>query len=271
MSQRTTKVVKDMQRKLILILAIILIMGLAGTAFGSAPIITAHRGASSLAPENTLAAVQKALELGVPWIEVDVHRTRDRVLVVLHDETVDRTTNGTGPINQLTYAEVAKLDAGSWFSPEFSGEPIPTLEEVLLACRGQATVLIELKGTLTERPTIELVRELEMEDQVVIQSFDHIMVGKAKQRAPEIPAFILIRQDLTPQAMVNTALYYGANGIGVRHNFLTEELVEVAHENGLVVFPWTVDNPEDMLNYLQMGVDGIITNYPQVLQEILTN
>lgn len=260
-----------MHRKLVLFLVMILSLTLAGTALGEELIITAHRGASSLAPENTLAAVQKALELGIPWIEVDVHRTRDRVLVVLHDETVDRTTNGTGLVSQFFYEELTKLDAGSWFGPEFAGEPIPTLEEVLLACRDRAIVLIELKGPLTERPTVELVRQLGMEDQVVIQSFDHGMVGKAKERAPEIPAFILIRQDLTPQAMVNTALYYKADGLGVRYNFVTEDLVQLAHSNGLSVFPWTVDNPEDMLRFLQMGVDGIITNYPQVLQEVLTN
>jgi len=268
------------KRTLFLTLILTLTLTVTGTAqvketlaslMGTEPVIVAHRGASSLAPENTMAAVYKALELGIPWVEIDVHRTRDSVLVILHDETLDRTTNGKGEVARKRLNELAELDAGSWFGPEFAGEPIPTLEEVLLACKDKAVVLIELKGARTEKLTVELVRELDMTDQVIIQSFDHQAVAKAKTLAPEIPTFILVRQDNNAQGLVNTAKFYNADGIGIRRNLLTPELIVLAHEESLVIIPWTVDDPTEMKEFLQLGVDGIITNYPQVLQEILAN
>lgn len=241
------------------------------------PIIVAHRGASSLAPENTLAAVRKGIEVGAQWIEIDVHQTSDHHLVVLHDEKLDRTTNGSGAVNQYTLAEVRQLDAGSWFSAEFSGERIPTLQEVLDATKDKAILLIELKGSNIEGPTIELVREMNMENQVVIQSFDHDAVANAKALAPEIPTMLLIKEPsfasnpaIAAKWMVKRAEKKNADGIGIRFSYLTKDLVKLAGERGLVVFPWTVNTEGDLLTAIEMGVDGIITNYPQTLKGLLS-
>ncbi len=241
------------------------------------PIIVAHRGASSLAPENTLAAVKKGIEVGAQWIEIDVHQTRDHHLVVLHDEDLDRTTNGSGPVNQYTLAELRQLDAGSWFSSEFAGERIPTLREVLATTRDKAILLIELKGSSVEKPTIELVREMNMEKQVVIQSFDHDAVANAKALAPEIPTMILVKEpsfasnpQIAARWMVKRAEKKNADGIGIHFSYLTNDLVKLAEERGLVVFPWTVNTTGDLLTTIEMGVDGIITNYPQTLKNLLS-
>lgn len=241
------------------------------------PIIVAHRGASSLAPENTLAAVRKGIEVGAQWIEIDVHQTSDHHLVVLHDEKLDRTTNGSGAVNQYTLAEVRRLDAGSWFSAEFSGERIPTLQEVLEATKDKAILLIELKGSNIEGPTIELIREMNMENQVVIQSFDHDAVANAKALAPEIPTMLLIKEpsfasnpQIAAKWMVKRAEKKNADGIGIRFSYLTNDLVKLAGERGLAVFPWTVNTEGDLLAAIEMGVDGIITNYPQTLKGLLS-
>ncbi len=158
------------------------------------PLVVAHRGASSLAPENTMAAVRKALELNVDIIEIDVHRSYDGELVVIHDDTVNRTTSGKGRVKDFTLDELKKLDAGRWFKLSFWGERIPTLREVLEETKDKTVLLIELKGERTEVRTVELVRELGMEDQVIIQSFDFQQVQKVKQKAPEIPTMCLVRE-----------------------------------------------------------------------------
>ncbi len=240
------------------------------------PLVIAHRGASSLAPENTLAAVRKALDLKVDVVEIDVHRTADGELVVIHDATVDRTTTGSGPVNRYSLEELRSLDAGSWFNRSFAGERIPTLREVLETTKDKATLLIELKGERTEVRTVELVQELGMADQVIIQSFDFLQIQKVKQKSPEIPTVFLVREpehkdDPTKAAlwMCNIADYVGASGIGVRHNWFTLELLELAQERHLDIFVWTVDQQKDMKKFIKHGVQGVITNRPQDLQKLL--
>lgn len=240
------------------------------------PLVIAHRGASSLAPENTLASVRKGLELGVDVVEIDVHRSYDGELVVLHDNTVNRTTSGKGNVADLTLQEIKKLDAGRWFKLSFWGERIPTLREVLEATKDKAILLIELKGERTEVPTVELVRELGMEDQVIIQSFDFQQIQKSKQKAPEIPTVFLVREpehssDPAKAAtwMANITEYVGASGIGIRHNWFTPELKETAKERNLALFVWTVDAKADLQRFINEGVHGIITNRPQDLLPLL--
>lgn len=243
---------------------------------GPEPLVVAHRGASSLAPENTLAAVHKGLELEVDLIEIDVHRSLDGELVVIHDETVDRTTSGKGRVKNLTLSELKKLDAGRWFKLSFWGERIPTLREVLEATKDKTILLIELKGERTEARTVDLVRELGMENQVIIQSFDFQQIQKVKQRAPEIPTMWLVREpdhSAEPKRaanwMANIAEYVGASGIGVRHNWHTPELMDTARERDLAVFVWTVDDKAALQHFIEAGVHGIITNRPQDLIKLL--
>lgn len=240
------------------------------------PAVVAHRGASSLAPENTLAAVEKALELGVEIVEIDVHRSLDGELVVIHDATVDRTTSGKGRVRDFNLSELKKLDAGRWFKLRFWGERIPTLREVLETTKDHAITLIELKGERTEVRTVELVRELGMENQVIIQSFDFQQIQKVKQRAPEFATMWLVREpehsDNPAQAanwMANITEFVGATGIGIRHNWYTPELLATALERGLAIFVWTVDDKVALQRFIDAGVQGIITNRPQDLLQLL--
>ncbi len=242
------------------------------TSSEGAPLVIAHRGASSLAPENTMAAVYAALDLGVDMIEVDVHRTSDGELVVIHDVAVDRTTDGEGFLNRLTLAQVKVLDAGSWFGRSFARERIPTLKEVLEAVKDKAILLIELKGLWTEVRTVELVQELGMSSQVVIQSFDFQQIQRAKEKAPEIPTVFLVDKpnhssepEKAAQWMANIAEYVGASGIGIRHSWWTPELSDVAATRNLDIFVWTVNKKSDMRKFIGAGVQGIITNNPQDL------
>lgn len=242
----------------------------------STPLVIAHRGASSLAPENTLAAVEKALELNVDVVEIDVHRTYDGELVVLHDDTVDRTTSGTGKIADLTLDEVKSLDAGSWFDPSFKDERIPTLREVLETTRDRAILLIELKGIRTEVPTVEMVQEMGLSDQVIIQSFDFQQIQKSKKKAPEIPTIFLMSKpnhSSNPKKaanwIANIAEYVNADGIAIRHNWYTEELHKTAQTRELAMFVWTVDDKEELAKFRDAKLHGIITNRPQDLLELL--
>ncbi|HBG00907.1 MAG TPA: hypothetical protein DDW87_04965 [Firmicutes bacterium] len=270
-----------MAGKFLLILSM-LVLTLVATTTGTgvsgydSPLVIAHRGASSLAPENTMAAVYAALDLGVDMVEVDVHRSSDGELVVIHDGTVTRTTNGTGAVNRLTLADLKELDAGSWFDRSFENERIPTLREVLEAVRDKAILLIELKGERTEVRTVELVRELGMSDQVVMQSFDFRQIQKVKEKAPEIPTVFLVSQpehSSEPRRaagwMINTAEFVGASGIAVRHNWFTPELLELASEEDLKVFVWTVDEKSGLHKFIKAGVHGIISNRPQDLVSLL--
>lgn len=241
------------------------------------PLAIAHRGASSVAPENTIAAVEKAIEIGSEWVEIDIFATLDRELVVLHDRTVDRTTDGTGHISELRLEEVERLDAGSWFGQEFAGEPLPTLREVLEVTRDRAILLIEMKPAGLEAATVDLVRELGMEDQVAIQSFNHSSIATVKRLAPEIPGIILINRpehsddrERAAEWMVQRARTFGADAVAVQYAHVTHELVSLAREAGLQVYPWTVNSRSGLLTMMQMNVDGIITDYPQTLKELLS-
>ena len=158
--------------------------------------IIAHRGASAWAPENTMAAFEKAVELGADGIEVDVQLTADRVLVVMHDDTLDRTTNGNGPLSRKTLAQLKDLDAGSWFDPKFAGEQIPTLQEVLVWARGRCRVDIEVKTrTAREIPVQDfarLISDAEMEAQVAITSFERDFVESLQRHCPGFEVGLLI-------------------------------------------------------------------------------
>jgi glycerophosphoryl diester phosphodiesterase len=235
-------------------------------------LVIAHRGASSLAPENTMAAICAAIELGVDIVEVDVHRSADGELVVVHDSTVDRTTDGEGRVSRLTLEELKALDAGSWFKSSFREERIPTLREVLEAVGDRAIVLIELKAKRIELQTIELVQELGMSHQVMIQSFDSHQIQIVNQNAPDIPTFLLVykpRHSSQPERaarwMISVAQYVGASGIGIRGKWFTPELLALAEEEDLQVFVWTVNSQPRLRKFIEAGVHGIITNRPQDL------
>ncbi|WP_205695584.1 glycerophosphodiester phosphodiesterase family protein [Conexibacter sp. SYSU D00693] len=246
----------------------------------------AHRGASGLAPEHTFAAYDLALALGADVIEQDVAPTADGQLVVLHDDTLDRTTDCTGRPEQKTLAELKRCDAGSWFNerypsrarPEYVGQRIPTLDEVLTRYGDSVNFYIETKiyenGGELERKTLEALRRHGLEDravtdrQVFLQSFLPQHLLRMQAWAPRIPRVFLLQGLLAPVNPVEIAFAQGvgAAGIGPTDVEVTKRFVDDAHAAGLQVHPYTVDEAEDMARLQRLGVDGVFTNRPDVLE-----
>ncbi|HET7577979.1 MAG TPA: glycerophosphodiester phosphodiesterase family protein [Bacillales bacterium] len=232
--------------------------------------IIAHRGASSHSPENTMAAFEKAVEMKADYIELDVQMSRDGRLVVMHDCMIDRTTNGSGKISDLTWPALKKLDNGSWFNPPFTGERIPGLEEVLERFLGRIGILIELKNPL-QYPRIEKkLAELLMKKRavslvnhsVIVQSFDRVSIRKFHDDLPSIPVGILInkRQRVTVGMLREFAGY--AHYVNPYRGWVNAERVRRIHRFGMKAMAWTVSRRKEMAPLLRAGVDGIITNDP---------
>jgi glycerophosphoryl diester phosphodiesterase len=237
------------------------------------PLVIAHRGASGVAPENTMAAFEQAVKLGVDVIELDVHGSKDGRLIVIHDSSTARTARGNpqGAVADLTLAQLKMLDAGVWKGPGFSGERIPTLDEVLAAFRGRAIFLIELKARGIEERVAQAIREAGMEDGVMLQSFDAESVRIVHGLLPEAPAGVLYRDTwiLDPagrgRRIVEQVLEVGASFAGMNVGAVSARLVKVLKGGGIDVFAWTADDDWVFTHLIQAGVDGIITNYPERL------
>lgn len=238
-------------------------------------LVIAHRGASALAPENTLAAFEKGIEVGADAVEIDVHLTRDNRVVVMHDGNLDRTTDGIGPTYQRMLGEIKRLDAGSWFDARFAGERVPTLEETLDLLRNRAVVLIEVKPNGIARAVVDVVRQMKAVEHVVIQSFHPGTVRTVRELDPRIPTSLLtVRPGATRprrrgRSMVKRAVKVGANALSVRYAGLDSRTVEEIHHRAMALWVWTVDEEQDMRAMIEAGVDGIITNRPDVLRRML--
>lgn len=243
--------------------------------FGDQPLSVAHRGASGLAPENTLASFQKALDMGVDVLEMDVHLSKDGEVVVIHDSTVDRTTNGTGKVGDLDLDQLKELDAGSFFSAEYAGEPIPTLQEVIDLAQGRAVLEIDLKTTSPlptglESKVVGLIVSNGLEDRVVLQSLNPLTLFYLKRINSNIPTALSYHEGL-PLPLRNR---WGAS---LAHpdimqpsaSTATEEHVLQRHEDGYPVVVWTVDDPAEMEQVIEHGVDGVMTNRPDLLKAVL--
>lgn len=232
----------------------------------------AHRGASGHAPENTMAAFHAAEKMGADGFEFDVLLSSDGVPVVIHDETLGRTTNGTGFVHQHTYAELQGLDAGSWFGASFAGEKIPRLEDVLREFGARMFLNIELKNSYLSYPGLEekviaLIRRYGVEKNCLVSSFDHESMERFHTLAPDIPTGLLY--DCILIQAPQYAKHVGASALHPYFRCISKKQVEAAHENGLQVNVWTVNEPADMHWMLTTGVDAIITNYPDRLRNIL--
>lgn len=212
-----------------------------------------HRGAAGHAPENTLAAIQKGIALGVDFVEIDVRRTADGVLVVLHDATVNRTTDGKGRVDRLLLRDIAKLNAGN-------GEHIPTLEEVLKIAAGKAGLMLELKAEGVAQQTVESVREAGFKSPVIYASFLHNELTHVRAANPEASLMVLFGGLF--RASVARAIQYGSSYVGLRHDKATRSLVDSFHRSDLLVFVYTANTPRDIQHVLSLDVDGVISNYP---------
>ncbi|WP_371785034.1 glycerophosphodiester phosphodiesterase [Streptosporangium subroseum] len=241
----------------------------------------AHRGASAYAPENTVAAFELAQAQHADVFELDVQETKDHQLVLMHDTTLARTTNVEGvfpdrapwKVDDLTLAEIRKLDAGSWFASKYKGEPVPTLGEALHAMSGsRLDLLLEIKSP-------ELYRGIEARvadelrdnpswlssDRVTVQSFDWDSMRTFHKDLPQVPIGLLG----TPTTAELPELAEFAGHINPPYNALTPGYVKRVHALRMEVFAWTVDSPETMRRLISYGVDGIITNKPDVLRKLI--
>lgn len=242
------------------------------------PWAVAHRGASHLAPENTLSAVRSALARGADMVEVDVRRSADGALVLLHDESLRRTTNvarvlpGRAPwrVGDLTLAEIRGLDAGRWKSPTFAGEGVPTLEEAWdLVRRAGARLLLEVKQPADQPGIMHDVGRLLDErpgvpGQVVVQSFDSDAVLDFARARPHVPVGLLA--PVAPDDLRHVATW--ASYVNPHHRRVTRDYVRAVHENGLWCVPWTVDDPRRVRRLIDAGVDGVISNRPGVVMRV---
>ena len=227
--------------------------------------VIAHRGASSYAPENTVAAFDLAIQMGVSHIELDVHSTIDGHIVVIHDDTVDRTTNGSGPVMGHSRVALAELDAGSWFEERFAGERIPAFADVLQRYKGRAHVHTEIKGHsahLSQR-TADLVRRYGMVEQVTITSFQRTRLQEMRAYAPELPTGWLVAE--VSDAIVAEARAMGLTQLCPRANTVTPELVQRLHAEGFVVRVWGVATEDLMRQVVKAGADGMTVNFPDKL------
>jgi glycerophosphoryl diester phosphodiesterase len=237
------------------------------------PLVIAHRGASAYAPENTLPAFNLAIELGADGVELDVSLTQDGVPVVLHDDTVDRTTNGRGAVNQMTLAQVQQLDASNKFE-KYRGARIPTLEEVLRAitCRGSVNIELKnltLKADGVEAATLAVIKSVGALDKVMVSSFNPIALRRMYQLDPLVPRGLLYRPNL-PIYLRRAWLRPLAHPTAMHphSSMVTREFVAWAHAKGYQVNTWTIDDPEEMKRLIELGVDAIMTNKPDVLRKI---
>ena len=224
----------------------------------------AHRGASSYAPENTFAAFDLAIEMGARHLELDVHFSSDGHLVVIHDDTVDRTTDGSGPVTSRSLAALTALDAGAWFDPRFKGERIPTLGAVLERYWG-AHLHVELKGHsagLAQR-AVDMIRSSGIATNVTITSFQKAQLEETRAYAPELPTGWLVGE--VSDAVVAQTRAMGLTQLCPRAGAVTPELVSRLHAEGLVVRAWGVATEDLMRQVVTAGADGMTVNFPDKL------
>lgn len=245
-----------------------------GHTEGGRPWAVAHRGASNRAPENTLSAVRSALARGADMVEVDVRRTADGALVLLHDETLRRTTDvarlfphrAPWRVEDFTLDELRRLDAGGWKAPTFAGEPLPTLDEAWeVVRRAGSRLLLEVKQPTVQpgimRDVDELLRRLPgAPGQVVVQSFDSFAVLDLALARPDVDVGLL-----APVAAEDLAHVAGwASYVNPHHRRVSGDYVSAVHDHGMRCVPWTVDDPRRIRRLISLGVDGVITNRPGV-------
>ncbi len=237
------------------------------------PWLIAHRGASGSAPENTMAAFRRAIELGANFIETDLQLTRDAHLVAIHDVTLERTTNGRGTVRDYTLAELRQLDAGSWFSSEFAGEKIPTMDEIFeLAREADVVFFLELKADVlwgVEHTLVHALRQSGEAARTMVLSFHDRILANVHRLDPTLMTGFLFDKSL--DNAVGLALRAGARQVAPRADLVNRELVQAAHQEDLRVVTWAVNEPDQMRALISTGVDGIMTDYPDRLRDVLNS
>lgn len=239
------------------------------------PFIFGHRGARAHAPENTLAAFRLAREQSADGIELDAKLSADGEIVVIHDQTVDRTTNGKGRVADLSLADLKRLDAGSSFSPAFKAEPIPTLEEVFIAVGRDLLVNVELTNYGSLRDSLPdkaaaLIRKLGLEGRVIISSFSPSNLVRFRRLIPEVPLGLLTMTGFSGWvARSLLGSWIPKDALHPHFTDVSPALVEAWHRKGKQVNVWTVNLREEMERLANLNVDGIITDDPALALQVL--
>jgi len=225
----------------------------------------AHRGASGITPENTRVAFVKALDLGADMIEFDVQLTRDEVAIIFHDETLERTTNGSGRVADTDFSTISRLDAGSWFGASFADHEVPTLEEVLGLLAGRTTLNIELKPDVRIEPLVRrvvtAVARFEFFEATIFSSFKMEALRSLRRLVPDARVGVLCERGALPAAL-SLAEELGAVSLHPAVAMVDTDLVREAHARKLAVYPWTVNEPGEIALMRALGVDGIFTDHP---------
>lgn len=227
----------------------------------------AHRGWSGKAPENTLAAFRLAMgEPAVQWIELDVHLSRDEVPVVIHDPTLKRTARVPGRVTEYTAAQLAGLDAGSWFHPSYAKEPVPELDQVLAVTEGRCRLNVEIKGedsdpVLIARRVAEVIRSRGREQDTLITSFRPAVLLAVKESCPSAATGLII--DNNPPGLAASVRSLGGSVLSIGYRHLTRRLLLEAEDSGIAVMAWTVNHPGDLLRLARRPEPIMLcTNHP---------
>jgi glycerophosphoryl diester phosphodiesterase len=237
------------------------------------PWIIGHRGASGHAPENTLAAFERAVELGAGFIETDLHLTRDAHFVAIHDRTLERTTNGRGAVRDFTLAQLRDLEAGQWYDRKYMGERIPTIEEILAFARNHDIVVyLELKYEAAwgmHHALVGALRNPEDAARTVVISFDPGTLADLRKLDATIMTGVLVEE--AHADLVKASVDAGARQLCPRSTLVTSALVDEAHRSDLHIATWTVNDPEEMRAVIAAGVDGVMTDFPDRLRSVISS
>jgi len=226
-------------------------------------IISAHRGYSSIAPENTLSAFKKAIDVGADYFECDVRYTKDRKIVTLHDSTLDKTTNDVGLLSSKTYNEVSKIDAGypDRFGDRYRNEHIPTLKKVLELAKGKIKVEIEIKDTNMAKDVVALIKKLDMEHEVLVIAFNFNELKKVKELDSSISVKYLVGRNWE-EAEIEKIISIGGEYIGPS-GVPTYVQVQKAHSKNIKIISYTINTSQEIQAAIYSGIDGIATDYPK--------
>jgi glycerophosphoryl diester phosphodiesterase len=220
--------------------------------------IIGHRGAAGYEPENTLLSFQKAIDIGVDWIEFDLHRSADGHLVVIHDDTVDRTTGGHGKVSDLTLAELKKLDAGK-------GQRIPTFQEVIDLARGRVKMIPEIKQEGIEMELLDIIDRNDLVNRCLVSSFFTYSIRRCKEFHPQLQTAAIFSH--LPIDFRALALDVMADALFLRKDIASSALVTECHKNGFNVCIWNEDKPEEIRKYADMEPDFMSSNFPDRLKQ----
>lgn len=240
------------------------------------PQIIGHRGAAGYAPENTLESIHTAADMGVEWVELDVKLTKDQVPVIFHDETLERTTNGSGPVEEATYEDLRQLEAGSWFSDGFAGIKIPTLEEAVdvLLERGLGLNLEIKPCPGRERETAEVALDIlsgiwDDHERLLLSSFQHVSLEAARDMAQDWARGLLVAEEAVLANWRDMADYLDVKTVHIGSRLLTRELVEEISDEDYGVLVFTVNEPDEARKFQSWGVDSLFSDRPDVVKESL--